>query len=85
MWLYLLNGFSINPGALALHEFLYPGTPSSLVVSARSVGKRLAAHVDEPVKSGECTLILRKMEETTDRKTKGALRYRVHMDPDPRT
>jgi hypothetical protein len=44
--------------------------------------KKLAAHVDEPVKSGECTLILRKMEDATDRKMKGALRYRVHMDPE---
>ena len=74
-----------NQDALTLREFLYPGAPSGLVVAARSVGKRLAAHVDEPVKSGECTLILRKMEETTDRKAKGALKYCVHMDPDPKT
>jgi hypothetical protein len=76
---------SVNQDALTLREFLYPGAPSGLVVAARSVGKRLAAHVDEPVKSGNCTLILRKMEETTDRKAKGALKYRVHIDPDPKT
>ena len=81
----LLNGFSIDPGALALREFLYPGMSQGSAVSVRSVGKRLAAHVDEPIKSGECTLSLRKTEETTDRKTKGALRYRIHMDPDPKT
>jgi len=57
----LLNGLSIDPGALALREFLYPGTSQGSAVSARSVGKRLAAHVDEPIKSGECTLSLRKM------------------------
>lgn len=71
---------SFNQDALALREFLYPGSPSGLVVAARSVGKRLAAHIDEPVKSGDCTLILRKMEETTDRKAKGALKYFVYAD-----
>jgi hypothetical protein len=82
----LINDHSLNLEALTLAEFLYPGTPvGQAVAAARSVGKRLAAHVDEPVKSGECTLSLRKMEETTDRKRKGALRYRIHMDPDPRT
>jgi hypothetical protein len=81
----LLNGFSIDPGTLALREFLYPSMSQGSAVAARSVGKRLAAHVDEPVKSGECTLSLRKIEETTDRKMKGALRYRIHMDPDPKT
>jgi hypothetical protein len=78
----LINN-SFNQDALTLREFLYPGAPSGLVVAARSVGKRLAAHVDEPVKSGECTLILRKIEETTDRKAKGASKYCVHMDPGP--
>ena len=79
----LING-SVNQDALALREFLYPGMPQSFVAGARSVGKRLAAHIDEPVKSGESILILRKMEETTDRKMKGALKYHVHMDPDPK-
>jgi hypothetical protein len=76
---------SFNQDALALREFLYPGSPSGLVVAARSVGKRLAAHIDEPVKSGGCTLILRKKEETSDRKSKGALKYFVHTDPGPKT
>jgi hypothetical protein len=76
---------SFNQDALALREFLYPGSPSGLVVAARSVGKRPAAHIDEPVKSGGCTLILRKKEETTDRKAKGALKYFVHTDPAPKT
>ena len=78
----LING-SLNQDALALREFLYPGIPQGFVAGARSVGKRLAAHIDEPVKSGERTLILRKMEETTDRKMKGALKYHIHMDPVP--
>jgi len=38
---------SFNQDALTLREFLYPGAPLGLVVAARSVGKRLAAHVDE--------------------------------------
>jgi hypothetical protein len=78
----VMTGFSFDQDALALREFLYPGVTRDFVVAPRSVGKHLAAHVDEPVKSGECTLVLRKMEETTDRQTKGALRYRVHMDYD---
>jgi hypothetical protein len=78
----LINGVSIDPDVLALREFLYPGATPHFAVAPRSVGKRLAAHVDEPVKSGECTLILRKMEDATDRKMKGTLRYRVHMDPE---
>jgi hypothetical protein len=77
-----LINVSIDPDALALREFLYPGATPHFAVAPRSVGKRLAAHVDEPVKSGECTLILRKLEDATDRKMKGALRYRVHMDPE---
>jgi hypothetical protein len=80
----LINN-SFNQEALTLREFLYPGAPSGLVVAARSVGKRLAAHVDEPVKSGDYTLILCKIEETTDRKAKGASKYCVHMDPGPKT
>ena len=48
---------SHHQDALTLREFLYPGQPIGQLVAARSVGKRLAAHMDEPV-SGECTLIL---------------------------
>ena len=50
---------SHHQDALTLREFLYPGQPIGQIVAARSVGKRLAAHMDEPV-SGECTLILQK-------------------------
>jgi hypothetical protein len=80
----LINN-SFQQDAFTLREFLYPGQPTNLNVAPRSVGKRLAAHVDEPVKSGDCTLVLRKLEETTDRETKGALKYSIHIDPDPKT
>ena len=55
---------------------------TDFIASVSSVGKRLTAHIDEPVKSsdGKRTLILRKAEETGDRATKGAMRYRVHMN-----
>jgi hypothetical protein len=79
----LINN-TIHQDALTLREFLYPGQKINLDVAARSVGKRLAAHVDEPVKSGDGTLILCKVEETTNRKTKGALKYYIHIDPDPK-
>ena len=65
---------------LTLREFLYPGAPAGFAAAARSVGKRLKAHIDEPVRNGEETLILRKLEETADKKTKGALKYHIHMD-----
>lgn len=40
-----------------LREFLYPNTAPSLALSARSVGKRLKAHVDHAVQHGTETLI----------------------------
>lgn len=49
-----------HPGGAALREFLYPETAASDPVTPKSVGKRLKPHVDEPVKHGDRTLILRK-------------------------
>lgn len=55
-------------------EFLYPaGKPTT--VSARSVGKQLNKHVDNPVQSGDRTLTLRRMPVTS---TKETLRYFIH-------
>lgn len=57
---------------ITLREFLYPGVPQkNFVAGAKSVGKRLKAHVDEPVKSGERTLILRARLDTAGA-TKGS-------------
>jgi hypothetical protein len=42
-----------------LREFLFETAPSNFVASAKAVGKRLRAHVDEPVWCGDDTLVLR--------------------------
>jgi hypothetical protein len=47
----------------ALREFLYPGSPLNLLTTPRSVGKQLSKHLDEPIKHGERTLILRKKDD----------------------
>jgi hypothetical protein len=52
-----------DPSAAALREFLFSNTPPNHMVTAKSVGRRLRNHVDEPVKSRERTLILRKHED----------------------
>jgi hypothetical protein len=59
----LINDLASEPGA-ALREFLYPGGAPTNAVTSVSVGKRLKAHLGEPVKRGERTLILRKKEDT---------------------
>jgi hypothetical protein len=75
----LINYSIREEDALTLREFLYPSTPASLMPGPRSVGKRLADHVDDPVKSGDRTLILRKKEDTTG-PTKGSLTYYIQVD-----
>jgi hypothetical protein len=57
-----------DPGAVSLREFLYPGAPANHTVTPKSVGKLLKNHVDEPVKAGERTLILRKHEDSHTKK-----------------
>jgi hypothetical protein len=49
-------------------------TDRKVVFSGKSVGKMLSQHLDEPVKSGERTLILRRKQQE---KGKDASWYRV--------
>jgi hypothetical protein len=58
----LVNDLSSEPGA-ALREFLCPGAPTFYAVSPKSIGRRLKTHLDEPVKNGSVTLILRRTED----------------------
>jgi hypothetical protein len=58
----LVNDQANQHGA-AMREFLYPGVPTFHVATPKSVAKRLKNHLDEPVKCGERTLILRRMED----------------------
>ena len=46
-----------------LREYLLPGALPNHVFSAKSIGKRLKQHADEPVRSGERTLVLRSWED----------------------
>jgi hypothetical protein len=49
----------MNRDSATLRDFLFGHTPAGFVATPKSVGRRLKAHVDEPVRSGERTLILR--------------------------
>ena len=60
-----------------LREFLYPGPPSAAAVSSKSVGNRLKEHMDNAVKSGDRTLVLRTIPKTSG---KGRLTYFVHAE-----
>jgi hypothetical protein len=65
-----------DPRGRALREFLYPGAPPNHMATPKSVGKLLKNHIDEPVKSGDRTLVLRKHEDAHSKK----LVYFVHID-----
>jgi hypothetical protein len=58
----LVNDQANQQGA-ALREFLYPGAATFYAATPKSVAKRLKNHLDQPVKCGECTLVLRRMED----------------------
>ena len=53
---------SPDPSAGALREFLFPSAAPSHMATPKAVGRRLRNHIDEPVKSRERTLMLRKEE-----------------------
>jgi hypothetical protein len=67
-----------NENGKTLREFLYPDAAATFDAAARSVGKRLKAHADEPIQCGERTLILRKAADTTGA-AKGSLTYRIEV------
>lgn len=58
----------------ALKEFLYPGQPDNLMVTAKSVGRMLKQHVGNVVRSGDKTLVLRSVPTREG----GKLSYFVH-------
>jgi hypothetical protein len=49
----------MNRDGATLRDFLFGHAPAGFVATPKSVGRRLQAHVDEPVRSGERTMILR--------------------------
>jgi hypothetical protein len=59
----MINNPSPNEDEQTLREYLRPGALPTHVFSPKSVGKALKQHLDEPVRSGERTLVLRSWED----------------------
>jgi hypothetical protein len=51
----------MNADGAALRDFLFGSTPAGFMATAKSVGRRLRAHIDEPVKVGDQSLVLRRV------------------------
>lgn len=66
----------IDPKGATLRDFLHQGasTPPGHVTTAKSVGRLLKRHLDEPVTHGDRTLILRSTRARTN-----SLEYYVHI------
>ena len=58
----MANTTEPNDDEQTLREYLLPGALPNYVFSAKSIGKLLKQHLDEPVRSGERTLVLRSWE-----------------------
>jgi hypothetical protein len=63
----------MNRDSVTLRDFLFGHAPAGFVATPKSVGRRLKAHVDEPVRSGERTLILRTRQDRV-----GTINYFVY-------
>jgi hypothetical protein len=50
----------MNADSATLRDFLFGSTPPGFVATPKAVGRRLRAHIDEPVKVGELALVLRR-------------------------
>jgi hypothetical protein len=55
---HLINENGDTPDGMLIREFLFPGSKSGQVVSAKGVGKRLVTHVGNPVRYEDKTLAL---------------------------
>ena len=58
-----INNPSPNEDEQTVREYLLPGALPHHVFSTKTIGKRLKQHLDEPVRSGERTLVLRSWED----------------------
>ena len=59
----MINNQVPNEDEQTLRDYLLPGAPPHHVFSAKSIGRLLKRHLDEPVRSGERTLVLRSWED----------------------
>ena len=60
----MINNQFPNEDEQTLRDYLLPGAPPHHVFSPKSIGRLLKRHLDEPVRSGERTLVLRSWEDT---------------------
>jgi hypothetical protein len=65
-----INATSANADALAVRGFLFSDQPLGTLVTAKAVGKRLKAHVDEPVRHGRGTVMLKAYPDKHDKTLK---------------
>jgi hypothetical protein len=72
------NHYSFGQVGITLRDFLYPAALPTMHAGARSVGKQLRKHIDDPVKSGERTLVLRRKADAGGA-TKGIMEYFVEI------
>ena len=59
----MINNQYPNEDESTLRDYLLPGALPHHVFSAKSIGRLLKRHLDEPVRSGERTLVLRSWED----------------------
>jgi hypothetical protein len=59
----MINAQDPNEDEQTLREFLLPGVPPHHQFSSISIGKRLQQHLDNPVRSGEHTLVLKRRQD----------------------
>ncbi len=69
----MINKQCPNEDEQALRDYLLPGVLPNYVFSAKSLTRLLKRHLDEPVKSGERTLVLRRQRDAHTE----VLNYRV--------
>ena len=75
----MINNPYPNEDEQTLREYLLPGALPNHVFSAKSIGRLLKQHLDEPVRSGERTLVLRSWE---DKHSQAARLWRAHHHDD---
>ena len=59
----IINNQSPNDEEQTLRNFLLPGAQPHHMFTAKAVGRSPKRHLDEPVKSGERTLVLRRKQD----------------------
>jgi hypothetical protein len=59
----MINNQYPNEDEQTLRDYLLPGAPPHHVFSTKSIGRLLKRHLDEPVRSGERTIVLRSWED----------------------